>query len=255
MQPCQLSDLPQIFQSLTDPRDPRGIRHPYSALCALVFLGLLAKITEMAVLVRWTKAHWDELHDALGFTRSYPPSATCISRSLAKLSLAEFRQAFSAWIQPALPKDSSFLVAAVDGKSCKQGLDENGDPELLLNVFLQDFKLALTQWPVGNDKTNEPTCLKNHVKELLLQFPLLNLLTGDAIYLQRPLLEVLQQHGCDYLFQVKANQPETMEALDVCFEDSRIGSPYAESIDKKGALKRFGESGVTVMMPIGCGNR
>ena len=45
---------------------------PYHALCALVFLGLLARICEMAVLVRWAKVHWEQLREPLGFTRSEP---------------------------------------------------------------------------------------------------------------------------------------------------------------------------------------
>ena len=87
--------LSSIFQKLTDPRKKNGIRHPYHALCALVFIGLMARITEMAVLVRWAKAHWDILREPLGFTRAEVPSATCISRSLAKLSLEEFGTAFA----------------------------------------------------------------------------------------------------------------------------------------------------------------
>jgi hypothetical protein len=49
---CALSVLPQIFHNLTDPRDPHGVRHPYAALCSLVFLGMLAQIIEMTVLIR-----------------------------------------------------------------------------------------------------------------------------------------------------------------------------------------------------------
>jgi hypothetical protein len=58
---CVLAALPQILHQLTDPRDPRSVRHPFVALCSLVFLGLLARIVEMAVLVRWAHAHWDTL--------------------------------------------------------------------------------------------------------------------------------------------------------------------------------------------------
>jgi hypothetical protein len=46
---CALAVLPQIFQKLTD---PRGVRHPFDELLSLVFLGMLARIIEMAVLVR-----------------------------------------------------------------------------------------------------------------------------------------------------------------------------------------------------------
>lgn len=248
----QLAQLPGIFQHLTDPRDPRGVRFPFSSLCSLVFLGLLARINEMAVLVRWATAHWEQLREPLGFTRPETPSATCISRTLAGLSLAEFRDEFARWIQPELEHDDTILAAAVDGKTCCQGFDENGDPEILLNVFLHDLKLAISQWQVGKSKTNEPGCLKENLQELLHAYPLLNLLTGDAIFLQRPLLEVLQSKGCDYLFQVKANQPETQEALKTCFDDERIGPPKAESVDKKGGTMRYVVFGTIWMMPHGC---
>lgn len=228
---CALSVLPSIFHKLTDPRDPRGVRHPYAALCSLVFLGMLAQIVEMAVLIRWTKTHWKLLKESLGFTRKKPPSATCISRSLAKLSLKEFRQHFAEWLLPLL-EDEPFFAAAVDGKTCKQGLDETGNPEILLNVFLQNLKLALTQFPVGASKSNEPGCLIKNLDELLSHFPVLQLLTGDAIYLQRPLLEALRERGVDYLFQVKDNQPDTVEALKVCFAEEQLDKPI-ETIEKK----------------------
>ena len=47
-----ISRLGAVFSQITDPRDARGVRHPYSSIVALVFLGLLSRITEMAVLVR-----------------------------------------------------------------------------------------------------------------------------------------------------------------------------------------------------------
>src|SRR5690242_9867613 len=97
-----LSRLEGIFSRLTDPRKARGVRHPYSSIVALVFLGLLARITEMAVLVRWAAVHWQELKKPLGFTRNRPPCDTTISRALAKLSLEEFRLAFATWLKSAL---------------------------------------------------------------------------------------------------------------------------------------------------------
>jgi len=127
-----LAGVPEIFQQLTD---ARGVRFPYHALCCLVFLGLLARITEMTVLVRWATAHWEQLRKPLGFTRPEVPSATCISRSLAKLSLAEFRRVFTEWLQPQLEHSGQFFAAAINGKTCRQGYDEQGDPEILLNVF------------------------------------------------------------------------------------------------------------------------
>jgi hypothetical protein len=86
---------------------------------------------------------------------------------------------------------------------------------------------------VSGDKTNEPGCLKVHLEELLDQYPMLKLLTGDAIFAQRPLLEVLQEHGCDYLFQIKENQPETLEAVKVCFAEVNPDVPHEKIEEKK----------------------
>ncbi len=233
-----LSQLEAVFSQISDPRDVRGVRHPFSGIVSLVFLGLLARITEMAVVVRWANANWEELKEPLGFTRETPPCDTTISRALAGLSLNEFREAFAAWLNTALADQEGRWTAAVDGKTCRQGLDANGSPVQMLNVFLQQAKLALDQWSIGNDKTNEPGSLKEHLAELLTAYPALQLLTGDAIYAQRPLLELLQDHGCDYLFQVKANQLDMLDALETCFFQERPITPAHEVTEKRGSIKK-----------------
>lgn len=245
---ASLSQLETVFSQISDPRKARGVRHPFSGIVSLVFLGLLARITEMAVVVRWAEANWEELKEPLGFTRKAPPCASTISRALAGLSLDEFRVAFASWLNTALADQEGRWTAAVDGKTCRQGLDANGSPVQMLNVFLQQAKLALDQWSIGGDKTNEPGSLKKHLAELLTAYPALQLLTGDAIYAQRPLLELLQEHGCDYLFQVKANQPDMLDALETCFFQETPAKPAHEITEKRGSVRKrvgFGSTSTT----------
>lgn len=233
-----LSGLSAIFSQISDPRKKRGVRHPFHGVVSLVFLGLLGRITEMAVLVRWADAHWEDLREPLGFTREKPPCDTTISRILAKLSLAEFQQAFSMWLKLALVDHQERWTAAIDGKTCRQGLDADGSPVQMLNVFLHTVKVTLDQWSIGDDKTNEPGCLKNHLAELLAAYPALQLLTGDAIFAQRPLLDVLATEGRDYLFQIKANQPEVFNALKLCFAEASSQRPAHETTVKRGVTAK-----------------
>jgi len=254
MIPSALSHCAAAFSQLTDPRKARGVRHPFQGIVALVFLGLLARITEMAVLVRWATAHWEELREPLAFTRPRPPCDTTISRVLAKLSLAEFRQAFSGWLRSVLSDGQARWIAAVDGKVCRQGLAADGSPAQMLNVFLQQVKLTLDQWSVNADQTNEPGSLQRHLGELLAAYPALGLLTGDAIYAQRPLVELLQDHGCDYLFQVKGNQPDLLDALKTCFAEAASRRPAHETSEKKGLVAKPAGCGSTWMTPAMCGS-
>jgi hypothetical protein len=239
-----LSSLVEVFSQIADPRKARGVRHSFRGIVSLVFLGLLARITEMAVVVRWAAAHWDELKEPLGFTREKPPCDTTISRALAGLSLDQFRQAFSLWLKTILADREGRWVAAIDGKTCCQGLAADGSPVQMLNVFLQQAKLALDQWSIGGDKTNEPGSLKTHLSELLAAYPALRLLTGDAIYAQRPLVELLKTHGCDYLFQIKANQTDVLDALKTCFADALPSRPAHQVTEKRGFTTK----------PAGCGS-
>jgi len=75
--------------------------------------------------------------------------------------------------------------------------------------------------------------LKKHIGELLSHFPHLKLLTGDAIFAQRPLLEVLKNHQVDYVFQVKDNQPEVLGAVKETFRERQSKEPAAQSRSKK----------------------
>jgi hypothetical protein len=203
----------------------------------------------MAVVVRWATENWDELKEPLGFTRDKPPCDTTISRALAKLSVDEFRHLFSQWLETMLADHQGRWAAAVDGKTCSQGLDANGSPVQMLNVFLQRAKLTLDQWSIGGDKTNEPGSLKNHLSELLTAYPALRLLTGDAIFAQRPLLELLKTGGCDYLFQIKANQPDVLDALHACFANASQSRPAHQVTEKRGEIAKPGGCGSTWTTP------
>lgn len=229
-----LSQIAAVFQRITDPRHKRGVRHPFSGLLALLFLGTIAGMTEIAVIRRWAKKHWKELQTPLGFTRK-TPAATTISRTLAQYSVTEFQAALAELFNAVLAEEHSPIVAAVDGKTACQTRDENGDPVHMLNVFVHDLRVNLIQWSVRGDKTNEPGCLKAHAGELFAQYPLIQLLTGDAIFAQRPLIEVLRNHGCDYLFQVRENQHDTLEALTFHFKDAPATEPDAVTVEKKAA--------------------
>jgi hypothetical protein len=232
MLPLRLESLAEVFAQVPDPRKPRGIRHPLQGMLALVFLGLLARIREMPVLQRWAETHWDQLQVPLGFDREKPPHATTISRTIAGCELGKFAAAFLAWIKTVVPNEP--LTAAVDAKTSCQGIGEDGQPVQLLTVLVHNIKLVLGQWSVHGEKTNEPNVLKNHLAELTAHFPLLKLITGDAIYAQRPLAEALLEENCDYLVQIKGNQGDIQEALVNCLGAAHERKPAAQTAEKKG---------------------
>jgi DDE_Tnp_1-associated len=247
------SSIPSLMAamaSVADPRHPRGVRHPFASILALTLLGLVCRINDFAGLQRWAARHWHLLRTPLGFVRRRPPHATTLSRTLAKFSLEEFQAAFSQWVQVVVSQQAD-LAVAVDGKTSKQGLDSQGDPIQMLNVFAQDVKACLGQWPLVGDKSTEPEVLKAHLSELFETYPALRLITGDALYAQRNLAELILASGHDYLFQIKANQPDILDAAQTCFAQAEARPPDAQTQEKKGGAERivfFGSTWTTPFM-------
>jgi hypothetical protein len=249
-----VATLLEAFARLEDPRSARGVRHPFSSMVVLVLLGMLARIREMEVLVRWATVHWDQLQESLGFDRDQPPCATTISRTLAKCRVTDFQAALAPWLRACIADRTTAGVVAVDGKTAKQALDDGG-PLHMLNVFVHDLQAVVGQWSVGAEKTNEPMVLRRHLEELLDAYPMLRLFTGDAMFAQRPLAELICGRGRDYLLQVKGNQPDALDALVHCFAQAAERPPAAQSTDKRGLSKKSAECGSTWTTPSTCVTR
>jgi hypothetical protein len=135
---------------------------------------------------------------------------------LAKNSLRDFQQALIEFSQCLLAEQKN-LTVAVDGKTSKQFQQADGNPVHMLNLFVHDLSVALAQYCVAEDKTNEEGCLKKHAKEFFEKYPFAQLLTGDAIFASRPLMKVLKDFKKDYLFSVKDNQPTILESMVQAF--------------------------------------
>jgi len=187
---------------------------------------------------RWAKLHFSQLKKFLLFKKGVPHAIT-LARVLRKLSLDDLQKAFAEFLKLLLSEKTDSLTAAIDGKVAKQMPDKNGDPLDMLNVFVHDIKVTLQQYSVRGDKTNESGCLKKHLEKLFDTYPALKLLTGDAIFAQRPLLEALQKHECDYLFQVKENQGRVLEQMTLVFEEASQQEPSDIHRSKKREMLKF----------------
>jgi hypothetical protein len=241
------------LQQLTDPRHRRGIRHPFPGLLAVTFLGLLCRQSDFASIARWSRHHWPALRAAFGFTRTYAPHATTLSRAAAAFSVEQFQAALAGWLARVLAAGP--VAAAVDGKTSRQATDADGDPVHVLNVFAHHARVCLADWPVGGGKETEPEVLKAHLGELFVAWPSLRVLTGDALFCQRPLARAIVGAGRDYLLAVKDSQPDLHETVRTAFAAAAPGTAAAATREKSAGRSRPGGSGATRRRPSTPGRR
>jgi hypothetical protein len=241
-----LTHFVECLHQVRDPRSKRGVSHPFATILAITFLGLIANVTTPAALARWTELHLSQLKKFLCFGqrkgKTRTPCDNTFTRILRKLSYDDLQNAFAEFVNAILADTA--IIGAVDGKTAKQMKDHDGNLLLMLNVFAQKLKLHLASWSVNGDKTNEPACLKKHLEELFTMYPYLKLLTGDALFAQRPLLEAIREYERDYLFQVKENQPKILKKMEEVFKDAPEQSlentrTHDRQVSKKRGLVRF----------------
>jgi hypothetical protein len=248
--PDSLKLFVQCLKKVSDPRSKQGQSHRFLTILAIVVLGLLSNLGTLAEIQRWAEQQHPKLKTFLRFRKltkkekksgkgkeKVVPHAITLARVLKKLSLEDLQKAFAEFLNAILQETT--LVGAVDGKTAKQMKDKNGDPIHMLNVFAQTYKLHLASWSVKGDKTNEPGCLKKHLGELFEMFPCLQLLTGDAMFAQRPLLEAIREYERDYLVQVKDNQSKVLKQMKVVFKDAPSQEPNDVKKKKKKEASRY----------------
>jgi hypothetical protein len=206
----------------------------------LTLLGLICRQTDFAAIARWARRYWGELRGPLGFTRDQAPHATTLTRAAARYSVDQFRAALAGWLAELA---AGGWAVSVDGKTSKQAHDTPGHPIHVLNVFAHDLKLALADWPVGGGKATEPEVLKAHLDELLALYPSLRVLTGDALFCQRPLARAIVASGRGYVLAVKDNQPDLHEATRTAFAAAAPATAAATARGKKGAPRSPAGSG------------
>jgi hypothetical protein len=69
-----VDSLLDALSQVTDPRKRRGVRHPFTSILALTFLGLMCRQTEMAPLQRWAQDYWDHPFQVKGDFRNLEES-------------------------------------------------------------------------------------------------------------------------------------------------------------------------------------
>jgi predicted transposase YbfD/YdcC len=228
-----IESLQTCLQSVPDPRKKRGIRFPLVPMLLLGLVGLLARQNSLQSIIDHARLHWPVLGPGLGFGQIFGvPHATTLSRLLARVEPEALQAAFGSWLIQLV--SDLVEVAAVDGKYPHQSRTEGGEPFGLLNVFAHDLKACLWQWVIS-DKSAEPSVLKAHLDELFARYPLLRILTGDALFAQRGLCEALVAARRGYLLRVKGNQPELQAALKTTFEVVSQEPPHAQTVDKAGS--------------------
>lgn len=218
--------LLEAFESVPDPRQASGKRHPLPAILSLCSVAMLSGARSLYAIAQFGRDRGKALADALGFARGTTPACTTLHYLFARLDHAAFESALTAWVgRGGDAAAGPWTVVSVDGKTLRGATGRQLPGVHLLAAYAHEARVVLAQLPVDAQTNEHKAAL-----ELLDILPVKGkVVVGDAAFCQRDLSRKIIGKRGDYLWSVKDNQPTLQASIRDAFDDQGVSPPRVEA--------------------------
>ena len=214
-QVMNLGSLYERFAGLSDKRKAKGKRYALATILVGMFLAKLCGEDKPSGIAEWVGLRGEWIAQVLNLKRKSMPSHHTYRRTLAEIVNAEEFEALVREQHRHYGEAGYQVVAAMDGKVVRGtiGLDVS-DGLCLLAIFLPGEGVTLAQMAIES-KQNEITVAPT----LLSYVDLRNkVVVGDALHTQRQVSIQIGKAGGNFIWTVKANQPQLLQDLQDWFD-------------------------------------
>jgi DDE_Tnp_1-associated/Transposase DDE domain len=217
------------LQGIEDHGTKKGRRFPLPAIIAISLCAMLSGANNLMAIFRFGRRLSPKALQALGVDkkrRKAPCHATYhyVFQSIAADDLAKA-------LGSLVKVDCGLGHVALDGKRLRGSQHETSPGVHMLHAFSTTLQASVGSLVVPPDSAE-----MIEVIELLKQLPLDGaVVTGDAAFTFRPIIEVIRERGGDYFLFVKANQPELEGEIARAFGDV---SPSGRDRSRSGSDRR-----------------
>lgn len=108
-----------LLVSVTDPRDPRGVRHPLPVVLGLGLAAVLAGSRSFAAIGQWVADQPQQCLSELGLTGTARPNESAIRRAFARLDADELDRVLGAHLWTRTRQAGARVWIALDGKTVR----------------------------------------------------------------------------------------------------------------------------------------
>ncbi|XVS65529.1 ISAs1 family transposase [Actinosynnema sp. CA-299493] len=210
--------LLDALAKVPDPRDPRGIRYPLSALLMVAVCAVLAGASSFTAISDWLRDLDRHARERLGFDRI--PSGTTMWRLLTRLDADLLATVLAGWLtararrSPPVRPGRYRRVIAVDGKTLRGARLDGGRQVHLLSALDTDTGIVLAQVTVDTKSNEIPafTPLLDAVHKVVGTLEGV-VFVADALHTQTGHARQVAARGAHLMAAVKGNQPTLFAQL------------------------------------------
>jgi len=205
------------FDKITDLRCKRGVRYKLQPFLILLFLSKLGGADRPAEIADWVRFRFAELKSLLNLDWKKSPHEVTWKRIIENaIDAAQVEKLFGEYLQ-SMSEDESELWN-LDGKVVCGVRSEETDKQLHL-LALQESEKNLTVDQIALEGgENEISAGKRLLGKVELAG---KIISGDAIFAQQALAQIVVERGGEYLWKLRANQGKIYELAKTHFEQPR----------------------------------
>jgi hypothetical protein len=204
----------EALGEIPDRRGAKGRQYPLRSVVVLVLAAMLAGANDVQAVARWGRRLPRPALHLLGLERA--PCHSMYHYFFKAFDIAAAERVLGAW---ARGDEAAVDHLAIDGKRLRGSAPSGHDGSAGVHVvaaFASRLDAVIGQLRVAPE-ANEITAALALLKSLPLAGAVV---TGDAEFCQRAICQAVRDGQGDYLFTVKANQPQLMADLALAFGDA-----------------------------------
>jgi predicted transposase YbfD/YdcC len=221
------------FAKIEDPRIERKKLHCLTDIMVLCVCAVSSGAEGWQGIVDFGREKLDWLRRFVPLKNGIP-SHDCLAYVFARISPADFRSCFMAWVEDVREKTDGEVIA-IDGKASRgSGRRQGKSPLHLVSAWACANRLVLGQEATA-EQSNEITAIPKLLELLDLKGCIV---TIDAMGCQTAIAKQIVGQSGDYVLGLKENQPLLHEAVEDYFTAARnanfkhIQYDYTEETDK-----------------------
>jgi hypothetical protein len=205
------------FCDIPDRRGRKGRQYGLPSVLTLALAAMLSGANDLRAVFRWGRRLPPDALFLLGLERA--PCHAMYHYFFKALDVSATEAVLGAWTRAAGDPGRELGHVALDGKRLRGSAPDGHDGSAgvhLVSAFASNLGGVIGQLQVAPE-ANEITAALTLLKGLPLQG---TVVTGDAMFCQRAICQGIRDRQGDYLFSVKANQPELMAGIVLAFGDA-----------------------------------
>ena len=210
-----------FFKSVKDPRTDHTLHYTFESLLFLTIAGVIANCNSFTDLEDFAESRLAWLQKHGHFLDGRTPSHDVLNGVFRRLDPKRFQQCFVRWTAK-LCKLTKGQLVSIDGKTLRGSEDSfiGKNAIHMVSAWCGTNKLILGQLKVGA-KTNEITAIPELLALLDIRGAIISI---DAMGCQTEIAQTIVANKGDYLLQVKGNQPDLLDKVEMLFTHNNPAS-------------------------------